>query len=62
MTADRDNQLILSTPLSYLEETLKPGGQMHDHIAAQRLDRAATNGEALIIEGVHTPKDKADRH
>ena len=35
---------------------------MHDHIAAQRLDRAAANGEALIIEGVHTPKDKADRH
>lgn len=35
---------------------------MHDHIAAQRLDRAAANGKALIIEGVHTPKDKADRH
>ena len=62
VTADRDNQLILSTPLSYLEETLKPGGQMHDHITAQRLNRTAANGEALIIEGVHAPKDKADRH
>lgn len=62
MTADRDNQLILGAPLGHLEETLKPGGQMHDHIAAQRLDRAAANGEALIVERVHAPKDKADRH
>lgn len=35
---------------------------MHDHITAQRLNRTAANGEALIIEGVHAPKDKADRH
>ena len=35
---------------------------MHDHITTQRLDRAAANGEALVIEGVHAPKDKADRH
>ena len=62
VTADRDNQLILSAPLGYLEETLKPGGQMHDHITAQRLNRTAANGEALIIEGVHAPKDKADCH
>ena len=26
VTADRDNQLILSAPLSHLEEALKPGG------------------------------------
>lgn len=35
---------------------------MHDHITAQRLDRAAANGEALIVERVHAPKDKADCH
>ena len=35
---------------------------MRNHITAQRLDRAAANGEALVIEGVHAPKDKADCH
>lgn len=35
---------------------------MHDHITAQRLDRAAANGKTLIVERVHTPKYKADRH
>ena len=60
--ADRDNQLILCASLGHLEKALKPGGKMHDHIAAQRLDRTAANGEALIVERVHAPKDKADRH
>ena len=31
-------------------------------VAAQRLNRAAANGEALIVKAGHTPEDKAHRH
>ena len=35
---------------------------MHNHIAAQCLNRAAANGKALIVKARHAPEDKAYRH
>lgn len=60
--ADSNNHLVFTAALDYRKQALEPSRNMDDNVTAQSLDSAPANGEALIIESGHTPKDKADSH